>query len=132
MRRELSWKRRGLHRLFFVLVMLPMLCVFPYIRAVNNPNEFVRVYTVIALVENHTFRIDEQVQRTQCENLAKVKAGRDQARVHEALSGVRDVARGGGNLMPPIIAAASAYATEQEICDVLRETLGTHSDPAEF
>jgi methylmalonyl-CoA mutase N-terminal domain/subunit len=39
---------------------------------------------------------------------------------------------GGGNLMPPIIAAASSYATEQEICDVLRETLGTHSDPAEF
>ena len=77
-------------------------------------------------------RIDEEVQKTQCANLAKVKAGRDQARVHEALAGVRDVARGGGNLMPPIIAAASAYATEQEICDVLRETLGTHSDPAEF
>jgi methylmalonyl-CoA mutase N-terminal domain/subunit len=61
-----------------------------------------------------------------------VKSGRDQARVHEALAGVREAARGGANLMPPIIAAASAYVTEQEVCDVLRETLGTYSDPAEF
>jgi methylmalonyl-CoA mutase N-terminal domain/subunit len=77
-------------------------------------------------------RIDDEVQRTQCENLAKVKASRDQARVHEALAAVREAARGAGNLMPPIIAAAGAYATEQEICDVLREVMGTHSDPAEF
>lgn len=52
---------RGPRRLFFLLVMLPMLCVFPYLRAVNNPNEFVRVFTSVALVENHTFSIDEPV-----------------------------------------------------------------------
>jgi methylmalonyl-CoA mutase N-terminal domain/subunit len=34
--------------------------------------------------------------------------------------------------MPPIIAAARAYATLQEICDVLREVFGVYSDPAEF
>ncbi len=39
-----------------------MLCVFPYLRAINNPNEFVRVFTTIAIVENHTFSIDEPVQ----------------------------------------------------------------------
>src|SRR3954451_25435493 len=61
MRRELRWKRRGLHRLFFLFVFLPMLCVFPYLRGVNNPNEFVRVFTSIALVEKHTFSIDEPV-----------------------------------------------------------------------
>lgn len=62
MRRELRWKRRGLYRLFFVLVFLPMLCVFPYVRTVNNPNEFVRVYTVMSLIESGTYCIDEQVQ----------------------------------------------------------------------
>jgi hypothetical protein len=62
MRRELRWKRKGLHRLFFVFVLLPMLCVFPYLRVVNNPNEFVRVFTVMSLVENRTFKIDEQVK----------------------------------------------------------------------
>jgi methylmalonyl-CoA mutase N-terminal domain/subunit len=34
--------------------------------------------------------------------------------------------------MPPIILAAHAYASEQEICDVLREVFGTYTDPAEF
>jgi methylmalonyl-CoA mutase N-terminal domain/subunit len=34
--------------------------------------------------------------------------------------------------MAPIVEAAKTYATEQEICDVLREELGTYTDPAEF
>ena len=29
-------------------------------------------------------------------------------------------------------ALTKAYATEQEICDVLREVFGTYTDPAEF
>jgi len=77
-------------------------------------------------------KIDEAVQRTQCENLARVKASRDAGAVREALAAVRGAAQGGSNLMPPIIEAAKAYCTEQEICDVLREVMGTHSDPAEF
>ncbi|HMY16952.1 MAG TPA: methylmalonyl-CoA mutase family protein [Polyangium sp.] len=79
-----------------------------------------------------TLKIDEEVQKAQCANLAKVKASRNQDAVRDALSAVREAARGTQNLMPPIIAAASAYCTEQEICDVLREVMGTHSDPAEF
>src|SRR5256885_1726474 len=54
---------RGPHRLFFLLVFLPMLCVFPYLRAVNNPNEFVRVFTAMSIVEHSTFNIDEPVTR---------------------------------------------------------------------
>jgi methylmalonyl-CoA mutase N-terminal domain/subunit len=77
-------------------------------------------------------RIDETVQRTQCDNLARVKAGRDADAVRAALSAVREAARGKDNLMPPIIGAARAYCTEQEICDVLREVMGVYSDPAEF
>jgi methylmalonyl-CoA mutase, N-terminal domain len=77
-------------------------------------------------------RIDDEVQRVQVENLRKVKASRDAGRVRDALSGVRSAAAGTDNLMPPIIEAAKAYCTEQEICDVLREVLGTYSDPAEF
>jgi methylmalonyl-CoA mutase N-terminal domain/subunit len=38
----------------------------------------------------------------------------------------------GSNLMPPIIEAAKAYCTQQEICDVLREVFGAHTDRAEF
>jgi methylmalonyl-CoA mutase N-terminal domain/subunit len=77
-------------------------------------------------------KIDERVQRQQLDNLAKVKAERDCSAVHEALSDVRAAARGSDNLMPPIIRAASAYCTQQEICDVLRDVMGTHSYRAEF
>ena len=77
-------------------------------------------------------RIDEEVQKTQMRNLAAVKAGRDRNEVAATLSAVREAARGKDNLMPPIIAAARAYCTEQEVCDVLREVMGTYSDPAEF
>ncbi len=82
-------------------------------------------------------RVDEEAQKTQIANLRKVKAERDASRVRAALEAVRVAARGkpgaaGSNLMPPIIDAAKAYCTQQEICDVLREVLGTYSDPAEF
>lgn len=77
-------------------------------------------------------RIDEEVQKKQVANLHAVKAKRDAAKVKEGLDAVRAAAKGGTNLMPPIIEAAKAYCTQQEICDVLRETFGTYTDPAEF
>jgi len=77
-------------------------------------------------------RIDEEVQRTQCANLTQVKQKRDANAVHAALSRVREAARGSDNLMPPIIEAAKAYCTEQEVCDVLREVMGAHADRPEF
>jgi methylmalonyl-CoA mutase N-terminal domain/subunit len=79
--------------------------------------------------------IDDEVQKTQVENLRRVKAGRDAGRVAKCLEAVRAAAKaepGRSNLMPPIIEAAKAYCSQQEICDVLREVFGTHTDPAEF
>jgi methylmalonyl-CoA mutase N-terminal domain/subunit len=77
-------------------------------------------------------RIDEEVQRVKIAKLKELKASRDAGRVQATLAAVRAAAKGGTNLMPPIIEAAKAYCTEQEICDVLREEFGTHTDPAEF
>jgi len=34
--------------------------------------------------------------------------------------------------VPAIVAAAKVYATEQEICDVLRAVFGVHRDRGEF
>jgi methylmalonyl-CoA mutase N-terminal domain/subunit len=84
-----------------------------------------------------TLQIDEGVQRSQIERLREVKRTRDAAAALGALAAVRAAARApagasGANLMPPIVDAAKAYCTQQEICDVLREELGTYSDPAEF
>jgi methylmalonyl-CoA mutase N-terminal domain/subunit len=82
-------------------------------------------------------RIDEEVHKRQVENLRRVKATRDAAKVQAALAAVREAAKTaagapGANLMPPIIDAAKAYCTQQEICDVLRQVFGTYTDPAEF
>lgn len=77
-------------------------------------------------------RVDEDVQKRQMANLAKVKATRDAAKVTACLAAVRDAAKNKQNLMPPIIESAKAYATQQEICDVLRDVFGTYTDPAEF
>ena len=82
-------------------------------------------------------RVDDDAEKTQVANLRRVKASRDGARAKGALDGVR-IAAGkvsgtpGSNLVPPIIDAAKAYCTQEEICNVLREVLGTYTDPAEF
>ena len=77
-------------------------------------------------------RIDEMQSASRSRTCAKVKAERDAARVRAALAAVRERRARAQNLMPPIIAAAKAYATQQEICDVLARGLGTYTDPAEF
>ena len=84
-----------------------------------------------------TLRIDAGAAETQTSRLEEIKASRDGARVAASLEAVRRAAGAspggeGSNLMAPIIEAAKAYCTQQEICDVLREVLGTYSDPAEF
>lgn len=46
-------------RLYLALALVPLLCVFPYLGTVNNPNENVRTYMTMALVEQHQLRIDD-------------------------------------------------------------------------
>lgn len=48
--------------LFLLLCALPLFGVFPYLAAVNNPNENVRTYMTMAIVEHGTIRIDEIVK----------------------------------------------------------------------
>ncbi|MBK6812474.1 MAG: methylmalonyl-CoA mutase family protein [Sandaracinaceae bacterium] len=77
-------------------------------------------------------RVDESMQLTKVAGLTKLKAERDQDKVRVALQDIRETCRTDANLMPPIIAAAKAYCTEQEICDVFRDVFGRHQDRPEF
>jgi hypothetical protein len=54
--------QRRVTRIFFVLAFVPMFFVLPYLRGINNPNEYVRVFTVMSIVEQKTFSIDTEVQ----------------------------------------------------------------------
>ncbi|HVW27260.1 MAG TPA: methylmalonyl-CoA mutase family protein [Polyangiaceae bacterium] len=77
-----------------------------------------------------TLRVDEDAARAQIEALRRVKAERSPLAVERALDSVRRAAESSKeNLVPPIIEAAKAMATEQEICDVLRGVFGAHTDP---
>ncbi|MBI4842176.1 MAG: methylmalonyl-CoA mutase, partial [candidate division NC10 bacterium] len=61
--------------------------------------------------------------------LAALRRERDASAVTRGLAALREVAQGGGNLLPPILTAVKAYATVGEICGVLREVFGTYRPP---
>ena len=73
------------------------------------------------------FRLDDESEKRQIARLQQVKAQRDAGKVAEALDAVRDAAESGENLVPPILEAVKLYATQGEICDVLREVFGTYT-----
>jgi methylmalonyl-CoA mutase N-terminal domain/subunit len=73
------------------------------------------------------FRLDDESEKRQIVRLQQVKAQRDAGKVAEALDAVRDASESGENLVPPILEAVKLYATQGEICDVLREVFGTYT-----
>lgn len=74
-------------------------------------------------------KIDEQLEEEQVTRLRDLKRSRDNREVVAALGEVRQACRDGANVMPSVIRAVTAYATEQEICDVYREVFGSYKDP---
>jgi methylmalonyl-CoA mutase N-terminal domain/subunit len=77
-------------------------------------------------------RVSHEVERTQRSALADRRAGRDNELVRTTIATMVDVARGDGNLIEPMLAAARAEATLGEICDALRDLWGGYTEPARF
>ena len=75
-------------------------------------------------------RIDPKLEREQVERVRAVRAKRDQARCSNALSKLRTAASGRDNLMPYILDAVRAYATEGEIMNTLIEVFGVYTERA--
>ena len=75
-----------------------------------------------------TFHLDPAIEQSQVAGLRQVRASRSQSAVTEKLSAVEQAARGGENLMPPILDAAGAYATVGEISDRLRAVFGEYRE----
>jgi methylmalonyl-CoA mutase N-terminal domain/subunit len=74
------------------------------------------------------FRVDPGIERAQVERLRTLRASRSEDATREALSRVEAAARGGDNLVPPIIAAVERLATLGEVADTLRGVFGEHQD----
>ena len=82
--------------------------------------------------ETEILRIDPAFERKQVERLAKTRAERDSAAVEAALGELKAAAAGEANLMPPIITAARARATEGETITALQEVFGTYTESPVF
>ncbi|QWC20319.1 methylmalonyl-CoA mutase family protein [Halorubrum sp. 2020YC2] len=70
--------------------------------------------------------VDPDQEQNQRERLNGVKADRDDDAVEDALAGLREAAQGTENVMPHVVDAVKAYATVQEISDVLRDEFGEY------
>jgi methylmalonyl-CoA mutase N-terminal domain/subunit len=97
-------------------------------RIVVGVNDFVQEGDA----ETPILRIDPASEGKQVERLRATRAGRDGAAVERALAELKRVAAGEENLMPPIVEAARARATEGEVIAALQEVFGTYTESPVF
>jgi methylmalonyl-CoA mutase N-terminal domain/subunit len=83
--------------------------------------------------DTHILRIDPGLERKQVGRLQAVRGWRDGAAVQRTLAELkRHAARGDSNLMPPLLEAARAHATEGEIVEALQDVFGTYTESPVF
>jgi len=73
-------------------------------------------------------KADENVLRYQVERLRRVKAEREEQKVREALARVKEAAASSQNLLPSLIQAVKAYATNGEMVGALKEVFGEYQE----
>ncbi len=82
--------------------------------------------------ELEILRVSHEVELDQVAALAERRTARDETAVRRSLDAMIEVARGDGNMVPPMLAAVRAEATLGEICDALRAEWGEYREPARF
>jgi methylmalonyl-CoA mutase N-terminal domain/subunit len=73
-------------------------------------------------------KADPEVLKHQVERLRMIKTGRDERKVRESLSEVKEAASTEKNLLPPLINAVKAYATNGEMVNALKEVFGEYRE----
>ena len=92
----------------------------------------VNCYTMQEDIPIPLLKIDESVEKRQIERTREVRRKRNAKRVKSRIDALKDASLSNTNLMPLLLDAVREYATLGEICDALRETMGTYTDPAMF
>ena len=75
-----------------------------------------------------TLKIGDDVERAQLARLARVKAGRDGARLRRGLDALAAAAASGDNLIPFMLACVRDYGTVQELSLALVPAFGTYRE----
>ena len=78
------------------------------------------------------FEFDPEEEEWQRARLDKTKTDRSTSDVKSALSSLKQAASNDKNLMPPVLKAVGAMATEGEILDTMRDVYGEYVDPGVF
>jgi len=76
--------------------------------------------------EREILRVDPAIEQAQRDKLARLRAGRNAARVRELLAHLDTAARNSDNLMPLFVECVEADITLGEICGVLRGVFGEY------
>ncbi len=92
-------------------------------------NEFVEKDEVVDIP---ILTVSPEVERTQRERLANIKANRSGVEVENSLLEIKNAAENGNNLMPVFVKAAANYVTLGEMIDVLKEPFGIYTEEAVF
>ena len=82
--------------------------------------------------EIELFTASPETEERQKTRLQTVKDKRDEGVVEEKIDALRGAVESGENIMPYLVDAAKAYATEGEMMGVLRDEFGTYEDPGVF
>ncbi len=78
------------------------------------------------------FEFDPEEEEWQRARLDETKTNRSTSDVKSALSSLKQAASNDKNLMPPVLEAVGAMATEGEILDTMRDVYGEYVDPGVF
>jgi methylmalonyl-CoA mutase N-terminal domain/subunit len=92
----------------------------------------VNKYVTDQIDDVEILKIDPETEQRQLERLSRFKAARDQDTGEKRLGELRDVARGEGNLLPPIKEALRAGASIGEVCGAMRDVFGEYKGGAFF
>jgi methylmalonyl-CoA mutase, N-terminal domain len=77
-------------------------------------------------------RVDPAIEEQHAEQLAKLRAERDNAEVDRHLAAMKTAAQGTDNVLFPMKEALRARATVGEVCNTLREVWGAYVPPDAF
>ena len=78
------------------------------------------------------YAFDPRAHAAQLAKLERIRGQRDGAAARTALRRVAEAARGGENLMYPILEAVKTYATLGEIAQAMRDVFGEHKEAVKF
>ncbi|MCI0381205.1 MAG: methylmalonyl-CoA mutase family protein [Gemmataceae bacterium] len=79
-----------------------------------------------------TLIVDESVEKEQVATLARIKKERSRAAVERALTEIRKIAKGKGNLMPALLEAVQMRCSVGEIMNALADVFGRYDGAAKW